>query len=163
MPGNRARAHQDLRHSQHGFGPETADKDLRVSKNDGSKIRPSILSMLFKGGSVDRQLATEDMRMGRNENVKPNTRKMLFGGGTTASRDLRTGRDSGMEPDDEQMLAGGGEAFSAEDKLAAHEVMNAVKSGDAMKFLKAMKGLMLLMENDEGGDEQDSEPPQGPE
>jgi hypothetical protein len=194
MAGKRAYAHEELRHAVRTplfRGGVTAGEDLRVGKPDGTKIRPSVLQMLFTGGSVkppgkpswqpglyggggipkpawqpglfrggraDRQLAVDDTRLGRHENVRPVMGKMLFRGGpakAVATEDLRMHHDGEDEikPANFKNLDHGGEVdeFSSEEKLAAHEVMSALKSGDAMSFLKAMKGLWYLMDDDGAG------------
>lgn len=156
MAGRRARAGDDLLHSRHFAGGVTAGKDLRVSKEDGSGIRPGIFQMLFKGGPA-RQTAGADTRMGRSEGVRPGTGQPLFRGGPArgvASEDLRMHHDGedGIRPANYEPLADGGEAFSAEEKLAAHECMSAFKSGDPVKLLKSLKGLFLLFDSDAGPD-----------
>lgn len=124
-----------------------AFEDLRVGKDGGaSGVKPGLLQKLFAGGT-----AGLDLRTGR-ENLKPRNTQMLFRGGQTADKDLRM-LEAGR-PSDTQPLADGGEvddtfAPSSEEKLAAHEVMSAFKSGDAIKLLQALKGLFYLL--DDGG------------
>lgn len=49
-------------------------------------------------------------------------------------------------------------APSAEQKLAAQDVMGAMKTGDSAKFLKALKGLLYMLD-DAGGDDAEAPAP----
>lgn len=125
----------------------------------GSVAKPSWQPGLFKGGSPHRMHAVDDLRFGRHEDIDPEMGKMLFRGGSPnrqhAVDDTRMGHDGEDSdlPANFEPLAEGGEAdgFSSDEKLAAHECVAALKSGDAMKFLRALKGLFYLMDDD--GDE----------
>lgn len=153
MSGKRGRAFEDLR---------------TPSGSSTPGMKPGVLQMLFAGGSADKAKATQDLRFGHYPpSMKPATGKMLFRGGpadAVATDDERMGHGDEDEnlPHNMKMLSDGGEAgdgFSAtsEEKLAAHEAMHAMKSGDAMGFLKAMKGLFMLMESGEGPEQDDGE------
>lgn len=93
-----------------------AFEDLRVSRAGGDKAKkPPLLNMLFAGGSVERPLATDDLRMGRREGIRPRTMAMLFAGGKTRSlarEDIRMGApgEGSDKPQNLKMLADGGEA-----------------------------------------------------
>lgn len=142
MAGKRGRAGEDLR------------TDSGRERTAG--IKPGLLQNLFGGGVAKGGPGDSDLRAGRNA-ARPGEGRMLFAGGkfrSMATEDLRMGApgEGSDKPQNMEMLAEGGEvddegggAHSAEEKLAAHEAMAAIKSGNAGAFLNAIKGLFMLL------------------